>query len=83
MVMYRYHLRGDFTLFAPNDTEFVKRVFWRSRYAKERTWYEFMAGCANRLHIGMKMSKMPNTKKPNDFVACLIESGLLEKNIMN
>lgn len=83
MVMYRYHLRGDFTLFAPNDTEFVKRVFWRSRYAKERTWHEFMVGWARRLYQGNKLDKMPSINKPSDFVASLINSNLLIKNIMN
>lgn len=81
--MYRYQLQGDFTLFASGDTEFVKRVYWRSRFAEERTWYDFMIGWAKRLYKGNRLKKMPRTMKPSDFVNSLIDSGILTKNIMN
>jgi hypothetical protein len=76
----KYKLYNDLTIFANNDSEFCKRLFWRSVFAPEKTLPDYLVGFATRAE---KMFKLPfriRTKPHEDFVADLVSCKLLTVN---
>lgn len=48
--MYIYKLHNDLTIFAKDDEDFMKRLFWRSIFRPEKNFGDWLEGFSARIY---------------------------------